>query len=136
MKFTGDNHSGEQLTTGVRAENNGRLKTARAGAIVSYLREERAGTSPVPSFVLLSPPMADGPVFRDEFGPLYAGSGHRAFTPTGPSFEDLSLATGVTRERLADAASCCAVSTRSAATWIVGPNWPAWIGSRRRPLKC
>ena len=102
MTFTGDNHSGEQLTTGWRSENNGRLKRPAHGAIVSYLREREMGPPQVPSYVLLSPPMADGPVYRDEFGALYAGSGHGPFTPTGPAFDDLILAPGVTRERLAE----------------------------------
>ena len=74
MKFTGDNHSGEQLTTGWRADNNARLQRPAHGAIVSYLRErEKGGPTQVPSYVVLSPPMADGPVFRDEFGALYVG---------------------------------------------------------------
>src|SRR5205085_2054068 len=47
-------------------------------------------------------PMADGPVYRDEFGALYVGSGHRAFTPTGPAFEDLGLASGMTHERIGE----------------------------------
>jgi hypothetical protein len=104
MKFTGDNHSGEQLTTGWRADNKARLVRPAHGAIVSFLREKEMGGCPmqVPSYVLLSPPMADGPVFRDEFGALYAGSGHRAFTPAGPAFEDLSLAPGMTHERLGE----------------------------------
>lgn len=103
MKFTGDNHSGEELTTGWRSDNNARLKRPSHGAIVSYLREKKlGGPTPVPSYVLLSPPMADGPVFRDEFGALYAGSGHRAFTPTGPSFDDMVLTPGMTDERLGE----------------------------------
>jgi len=103
MKFTGDNHSGEQLTTGWRSENNDRLKRPAHGAIVSFLREKEKGVpAQVPSYVLLSPPMADGPVFRDEFGPFYAGPGHRAFTPTGPAFDDLGLVPGMTHERLGE----------------------------------
>lgn len=104
MKFTGDNHSGEQLTTGRRADDSkARIVRPAQGAIVSYLREkERGGPGEVPSFVLLSPPMADGPVFRDEFGPLYTGSGHRAFAPTGPTFDDLALAPGVHPERVVE----------------------------------
>jgi hypothetical protein len=103
MKFTGDNHSGEQLTTGFRADGRARLQRPAHGAIVSYLRErEQGGPGPVPSYVLLSPPMADGPVFRDEFGPLYAGSGHRPFSPTGPAFDDLCLAPEMTQERVGE----------------------------------
>ena len=103
MKFTGDNHSGEELTTGWRSDNNARLKRPSHGAIVSYLQEKKfGGPSPVPSYVLLSPPMADGPVFRDEFGALYVGSGHRPFTPTGPAFDDMVLTPGMTDERLRD----------------------------------
>ncbi|HEY3789032.1 MAG TPA: DUF1501 domain-containing protein [Urbifossiella sp.] len=103
MKFTGDNHSGEQLTTGWRSDDKAQLVRPAHGAVVSYLREKELGGPPsVPSYVLLSPPMRDGPVFRDEFGPLYAGSGHRGFNPTGPAFNDLGLATGVTGEHLAD----------------------------------
>jgi len=103
MKFTGDNHSGEQLTTGWRSENNGILKRPAHGAIVSYLREKAlGGPAPVPSYVVLSPPMNDGPVFRDEFGPLYAGNGHRAFNPTGPAFDDMALVPEMNHERLGE----------------------------------
>lgn len=102
MKFTGDNHSGEQLTTGWRSDNRARIVRPSHGSIVSYLREKEMGPAQVPAYVLLSPPMADGPVYRDEFGPLYAGNGHRPFTPTGTAFADLALAPEVTHERLAD----------------------------------
>ena len=102
MKFTGDNHSGEQLTTGWRSDNKARLIRPAHGAIVSYLREKEMGPTPIPSYVLLSPPMNDGPVFRDEFGPLYAGLAHRPFTPTGPAFDDLGLPPGMTHERLGE----------------------------------
>ena len=102
MKFTGDNHSGEQLTTGWRADNKARLVRPAHGAIVSFLREKEMGASQVPSYVMLSPPMNDGPVFRDEFGPLYTGPAHRPFTPTGNAFDDLSLAPGMTHERLGE----------------------------------
>ncbi len=103
MKFTGDNHSGEQLTTGLRSDNKARIQRPAHGAIVSFLREKDSnGPAKVPAYVLLSPPMRDGPVFRDEFGPLYAGSGHRAFTPTGPAFDDLGLSTDMTHERLGE----------------------------------
>ncbi len=102
MKFTGDNHSGEQLTTGWRADDKARLQRPAHGAIVSFLRDKELGPTPVPSYVLLSPPMADGPVFRDEFGALYAGPAHRAFTPTGTAFDDLGLVSGMTHERLGE----------------------------------
>ena len=103
MKFSGDNHSGEQLTTGWRADNNARLKRPAHGAIVSYLREkEKGGPTQVPSYVVLSPPMKDGPVFRDEFGALYAGPAHRPFSPTSGAFDDLGLTAGMTRERLGE----------------------------------
>jgi hypothetical protein len=101
MKFTGDNHSGEQLTTGWRADNRARLERPSHGAIVSFLREKDLGPAQIPSYVLLSPPMKDGPVFRDEFGPLYCGPAHRPFTPTGPAFEDLGLLADVGHERIA-----------------------------------
>jgi hypothetical protein len=103
MKFTGDNHSGEQLTTGRRADNNAQLQRPAHGAIVSYLREkELGGPTQVPSYVLLSPPMADGPVFRDEFGALYVGPAHRAFTPNGNAFDNLALPPALTHEHLLD----------------------------------
>ncbi len=138
MKFTGDNHSGEQLTTGWRAENNGRLKRPAHGAIVSFLREkEMGGPTQVPSYVLLSPPMADGPVFRDEFGALYAGPAHRAFTPTGTAFDDLGLVPGMTHERLGERKTAASRLRHAAPRpGYAGPSWPAWIGSQRRPLKC
>lgn len=103
MTFTGDNHSGEQLTTGLRSANNSLLQRPAQGAIVSYLREKQiGGPTPVPAFVTLGPPMRDGPVFRDEFGPLYAGAGHRAFNPTGPALDDMGLPPGMTHERLGE----------------------------------
>jgi hypothetical protein len=102
MKFTGDNHSGEQLTTGWRSDGRARIVRPAHGAVVSYLREKEMGPAQLPSYVVLSPPMKDGPVYRDEFGPLYTGSGHRPFTPTGPAFDDLSLPDEVTHERLGE----------------------------------
>lgn len=102
MKFTGDNHSGEQLTTGLRSDNGARLQRPSHGAIVSYLREKEFGPSPLPSYVLLSPPMKEGPVYRDEFGPLYAGAGHRAFHPAGEALEDLAPAPDVTHARMTE----------------------------------
>ena len=86
MKFTGDNHSGEQLTTGWRADDKARLKRPAHGAIVSFLRDKELGPTQVPSYVLLSPPMADGPVFRDEFGPsMPAPRIARSLPPARPS---------------------------------------------------
>jgi hypothetical protein len=96
MKFTGDNHSGEQLTTGWRMEAQ---KRPAHGAIVSLLKGRPAQ---LPPYVLLSPLMKDGPVYRDEFGPQYAGLAHRPFAPTGEAYNDLGLPPGVTPARLGE----------------------------------
>jgi hypothetical protein len=74
MKFTGDNHSCEQLTTGWRHED--RPNRPAHGAVVSFLNGRPAD---VPQYVVLGQPMAGGPVYRDEFGPVYLGVAHRPF---------------------------------------------------------
>jgi hypothetical protein len=97
MKFTGDNHSCEQLTTGWRDEK--RPRRPAHGAIVSYLRGR---PTQVPSYVVLGPPMAPGPVFRDEFGPVYLGAAHRPFSPSGEAYDNLTLSPGMSHERLGE----------------------------------
>jgi hypothetical protein len=97
MKFTGDNHSCEQLTTGWRDEN--RPRRPSHGAIVSFLRGR---PTPVPSYVVLGVPMAPGPVYRDEFGPVYLGAAHRPFSPIGEAYDNLALPLGMSHERLGE----------------------------------
>lgn len=97
MKFTGDNHSCEQLTTGWRYEN--RPHRPAHGAVVSFLKGQ---PTDVPPYVVLGQPMAPGPVYRDEFGPIYLGNAHRPFVPTGEAYDNLGLPPTMTRERLGD----------------------------------
>lgn len=97
MKFTGDNHSCEQLTTGWRDEN--RPNRPAHGAVVSYLKGR---PTDVPSYVVLGQPMAGGPVYRDEFGPVYLGAAHRPFFPTGEAYDNLGLSPDMTPERLGE----------------------------------
>jgi hypothetical protein len=97
MKFTGDNHSCEQLTTGWRAEN--RPSRPAHGAVVSFLKGR---STDVPQYVVLGQPMAPGPVYRDEFGPVYLGAAHRPFVPTGEAYDNLGLSPAMTPERLGD----------------------------------
>src|SRR5262249_43530619 len=54
LKFSGDDHSGEELTTGFRAEGRlvRQLKRPAHGAIVSFLKGR---PSKVPAYVVLSP---------------------------------------------------------------------------------
>ncbi|MFI5382521.1 MAG: DUF1501 domain-containing protein [Tepidisphaerales bacterium] len=97
MKFTGDNHSCEQLTTGWRSEN--RPNRPAHGAVVSFLNGR---PSDVPKYVVLGPPMAPGPVYRDEFGPVYLGAAHRPFVPTGEAYRNMALLPEMTPERLGE----------------------------------
>jgi hypothetical protein len=97
MKFSGDNHSCELLTTGWRAEN--RPHRPAHGAVVSFLKGR---SSDVPPYVVLGPPMAPGPVYRDEFGPVYLGAAHRPFSPTGEAARNLALPPDLPRERFSE----------------------------------
>lgn len=97
MKFTGDNHSCEQLTTGWRAES--RPQRPAHGAVVSYLRGR---PTDLPPYVVLGQPMAQGPVYRDEYGPVYLGSAHRPFFPTGEAYDNLGLRPEMTAGRLGE----------------------------------
>jgi hypothetical protein len=102
MTFSGDDHSGEELTTGLRADGRLTRQLTRPahGSIVSFLKGR---PSKVPAYVVLSPPLVPGnPEFPDEFAPLYVGPGHRAFVPSGAAYDDLRLATGMTSERLGE----------------------------------
>ncbi len=96
MKFSGDNHSCEQLTTGWRHENRIPHRPAH-GAVVSYLNRQ---PREVPPYVVLGEPMAQGPVYRDEFGPVYLGAAHRPFSPSGEACDNLRLQPTMTPERL------------------------------------
>jgi hypothetical protein len=97
MKFSGDNHSCEQLTSGWRDEN--RPNRPAHGAVVSFLKGRPTN---VPPYVVLGQPMAGGPVYRDEFGPVYLGAAHRPFFPTGEAYDNLGLAPDMTPERLGE----------------------------------
>lgn len=97
MKFSGDNHSCELLTTGWRHEN-GPNRPAH-GAVVSYLKGQ---PTDLPPYVVLGQPMAPGPVYRDEFGPVYLGNAHRPFVPTGEAYDNLALSPTMTPARLGE----------------------------------
>lgn len=97
MKFHGDNHSCELLTTGWRAES--RPHRPALGAVVSFLKGR---PTDLPPYVVLGQPMAPGPVYRDEFGPVYLGAAHRPFFPTGEAYENLGLRPEMTSARLGE----------------------------------
>jgi Protein of unknown function (DUF1501) len=66
------------------------------GAVVSYLRPRSDG---MPPYVSL---MYKPPGLYDNEGPVYAGPAHRPFVPKAEGLANLSLAKGVSLERLGD----------------------------------
>jgi hypothetical protein len=64
------------------------------GSIVSYLRPTSDG---LPRYVSL---MYKPPGLYDNEGPLYCGPAHRPFAPRGEGIANMTLAAGVSRERL------------------------------------
>ncbi len=66
------------------------------GAIVSHLRPRRDG---LPPYVSL---MYDAPGLYDNEGPVYLDASHRPFVPRAEGLANLSLAEGVSLERLGD----------------------------------
>jgi hypothetical protein len=62
------------------------------GSVVSYLKGKQHGLPPYVS--MMSHTLSEDPA--------YCGTAHRAFAPTGPGLENLSLASGVSLDRLQD----------------------------------
>ncbi|HSG70428.1 MAG TPA: DUF1501 domain-containing protein [Planctomycetaceae bacterium] len=73
-----------------------RGKRPAFGAIVSYLQQSQNG---LPPYVSLN---YETPGLYDYEAPLYLGASHRPFAPRSEGLDNLSLARGVTRERLSD----------------------------------
>lgn len=73
-----------------------RGKRPAFGAVVSHLQPRMDG---LPPYVSL---MYDPPGLYDNEGPVYLGSSHRPFVPRAEGLENLSLADGVSLERLRD----------------------------------
>jgi hypothetical protein len=46
--------------------------------------------------------MRPGPVYRDEYGPVYLGAAHRPFFPTGDAARNLALSSEMTSDRLGE----------------------------------
>src|SRR5207249_4228723 len=88
-----DEHSDSLVTTGYSERENRTAGHPSFGAVVSKLR---SGTGQeVPPFVSLRG-MSRGTE------PGYLGVAHRPFTPSGPGFQNLRLASGIDARRLAD----------------------------------
>lgn len=73
-----------------------RGKRPAFGSVVSYLRPRSDG---LPSYASL---MYKPPGLYDNEGPVYLGNAHRPFVPKGEGLADLSLAKGISLERLSD----------------------------------
>ena len=71
-----------------------RGKRPAFGSIVSYLQPRRDG---LPPYVSL---MYDPPKLYDNEGPLYTGPAHRPFAPRAEGLDNLSLAKGISLDRL------------------------------------
>jgi hypothetical protein len=83
-------HTPHYILTG----SGDRGKRPVLGSIVSYLQPRTDG---LPPYVSL---MYKPPGLYDNEGPLYLGPAHRPFAPKGEGLENLSLAKGLTRDRL------------------------------------
>jgi len=66
------------------------------GSVVSYLQPQNDG---LPPYVSL---MYKPPGLYDNEGPVFLGPAHRPFAPKGEGLDNLSLAKGLTRERLSE----------------------------------
>jgi hypothetical protein len=88
-----DEHSDSLVTTGVSENRNMTMHHPSFGSVVSRLRI--GGGNDVPAFVSLRG-MSVG------LEPGFLGVAHRAFTPSGPAFENLRLANGVSAQHVND----------------------------------
>jgi len=73
-----------------------RGKRPAMGGVVSHLRPHTGG---LPPYISL---MYDPPGLYDNEGPVYLGPSHRPFVPQAEGLENLSLAKGVSHDRLRD----------------------------------
>jgi hypothetical protein len=87
-------HSDSETGTGYSEAVNRQAHHPSFGSVVSKLRD--GGVSDVPPYVSLR----GGTTVGLDAG--FLGAGHRAFYPSGPSLDNLRLATGVTPEQAAD----------------------------------
>jgi hypothetical protein len=98
---TVETHDDSFLTTGIAVGNgagsSGQNKWPTFGSFVSRVRER--DFNGMPSYVSLDK-AGDGRV--TVANPLFLGAAHRPFTLSGPGFDNLTLAPGMTRERLSD----------------------------------
>src|SRR5438552_1636646 len=85
-----DEHSDSLVSTGYSENQNRIAHHPSFGSVVSRLR---GNGSDVPQFVSLRG-MGIG------LEPGYLGVAHRAFTPSGPAFENLRLANGLTQQQV------------------------------------
>ena len=83
-----EEHSAHSLWTGYPE----RINRPAFGSVVSYLKGSQDGLPPYVS--LMNQPLSENPA--------YCGTAHRPFVPNGPGLEDLSLAAGVSLDRLQD----------------------------------
>ncbi|OAI46636.1 hypothetical protein AYO44_11005 [Planctomycetaceae bacterium SCGC AG-212-F19] len=87
-------HSDSEIGTGYSESVNRQGHHPSFGSVISKLRD--GGNSEVPPYVSLR----GGTTVGLDAG--FLGVAHRAFYPSGPSVENLRLATGVTQEQAAD----------------------------------
>ncbi len=83
-----EEHSAHSLWTGVPE----RVNRPAFGSVVSYLKGRQDGLPPYVS--LMNQPLSENPA--------YCGTAHRPFVPQGPGLDDLSLAAGISLDRLRD----------------------------------
>ena len=83
-----EEHSAHSLWTGFPE----RINRPAFGSVVSYLKGRQDGLPPYVS--LMNQPLSENPA--------YCGTAHRPFVPQGPGLSDLSLAAGVSLDRLKD----------------------------------
>jgi len=83
-----EEHSAHSLWTGFPE----RINRPAFGSVVSYLKGRQDGLPPYVS--LMNQPLSENPA--------YCGTAHRPFVPQGPGLADLSLASGVSLDRLKD----------------------------------
>ena len=83
-----EEHSAHSLWTGFPE----RVNRPAFGSVVSYLKGRQDGLPPYVS--LMNQPLSENPA--------YCGTAHRPFVPSGSGLDDLSLAEGISVDRLRD----------------------------------
>ena len=100
MKTQG-NHDPTELLTGIPAAASGTIGSNRRPAFGCVVSKLRGTDGPMPPYVSVSDHRLLS-AYDDPEEPAYLGASHRPFSVRGPIMKDLTLAPGITSQRLED----------------------------------